>query len=84
MKSNDETVIICSTLVITCSLENINKTKKQPRKRKLWVKKWLREHYEKSAYHDILNELKESDLENFRRFLWMNTNTFQVICFFLL
>ena len=45
------------------------------------MKEWLRERDSKVAYVNILQELRLSDHEHFRKYLRMNTDTFQVICF---
>ena len=42
------------------------------------MKDWLHERDTKGAYADILQELRLNDHENFRKYLHMNTDTFQV------
>ena len=42
------------------------------------MKDWLRERDTKGAYANILQELRLNDYDNFRKYLRMNTDTFQV------
>ena len=42
------------------------------------MKYWPHERDTKGAYADILQELRLDDHENFRKYLDMNTDTFQV------
>jgi len=51
---------------------------KKRRKRSVWVKNWLQRREEKGAYNNILTELRLDDVESFRKYLRMNTDTFQV------
>ena len=52
-------------------------TKKKSR-RKIWTRKWLLKRKERGAYNGILNELRLTDKEDFRKYLRMNTSTFEV------
>ena len=61
------TVAACSAMMMST---DVNKR----RNRKIWVRKWLSERREKSEY-DLL--LRLEDQESFRRYLRMNTATFQ-------
>ena len=54
------------------------KKQKKSRNRKTWMKDWLNERDTKGVYADILQELHLNDHENFRKYLHMNTETFQV------
>ena len=73
MDKND-LVIVSATLIIA----NILRSRKKNKKRKMWVKSWLLRRDEKSAYQNILQELRLEDAENFRRYLRMNRETFEV------
>lgn len=70
---------ILFTVIAACSLikQNVSKVTKR-RNRSVWVKKWLLDRNEKGVYYSLLNELKLTDLESFRKYLRMNTATFQV------
>ena len=46
--------------------------------RSVWVKPWLLNRDEKSAYNNILGELRLKDQEEFRKYLRMNTQTYEV------
>ena len=52
---------------------------KERRKRRQWVRPWIRKRDSKGAYYSIINDLKLTDKEDFRKYLRMNTSTFQVI-----
>ena len=56
-------VISASQLII-----NNNERKMKTRRRRVWVKDWLKARHEKGAYNAILNELKLNDFESVRRF----------------
>lgn len=75
---------ILATLVIACGyiIANSKQGKIKKRKRKCWVKPWLLDKG-KSVYRTLLNELKLRDKEHFRRYLRMNTETFEVRIFFI-
>ena len=66
---------VCATLIISCSAELLLQNSKKRRVRKIWVKNWLKMKNEKGAYNNILNELKLTDSENFRKYLRKNTAT---------
>ena len=44
----------------------------------IWVKPWLKRRDEKGAYNNILREIRLDDAESYRRYLRMNTETFEV------
>ena len=44
----------------------------------IWVKPWLKRRDEKGAYNNILSEIRLDDAESYRRYLRMNTETFEV------
>ena len=71
MDKND-LVIVSATLIIA----NILRSRKKNKKRKMWVKSWLLRRDEKSAYQNILQELRLEDAEHFRRYLRTNCETF--------
>lgn len=54
--------------------------KKKSRVKKVWVKSWLL-NKNKSCYKTLLNELMLHDKEEFRRYLRINTATFEVCCY---
>ena len=67
----EEMLAACSALIIVAILR-----KKKRKPREIWVKKWLMKRDKKSAYNTILQELRLDDKANFRRYLRMNTDTF--------
>ena len=52
--------------------------RKNRRKKKFWVRKWLQERETRSAYIQILRELALCDEDHFRRYLRMDCDTFKV------
>lgn len=52
--------------------------KRNNRKRKIWMKKWLTTRSREGAYATILNDLRIQDPQSFRKYLRMNEETFQV------
>ena len=52
---------------------------KERRKQRQWVRPWIRKRDNRGAYYSIINYLKLTYEEDFRKCLRMNTSTFQVI-----
>ena len=71
-------VVVCASTLISCYLTMLNEEPRKRKKRKMWVKPWLENRLESGAYYAILIELKLHDFESFRRYLRMNTHTFEV------
>ena len=66
-------------LLVSASLMVVWLLKKKNRKhRRMWVETWLQRREEKSAYKNILQELRLEDAEHFRKYLRMNSETFGV------
>ena len=57
----------------------ICKRRKRKRKTKeVWEREWFRRRSERGVYRQLLEELRLEDEENYRRYLRMDTKTFQV------
>ena len=54
-------------------------SKRAPRQHAMWQKKWLAERNSCSAYHNILQELRVQDAENYRKYLRINVATFEFL-----
>ena len=52
---------------------------KERRKRRQWVRPWIRKRDSKGAYYSIISYLRLTDKEGFRKYLRMNISTFQII-----
>ena len=52
-------------------------TKKKSR-RKIWAREWLLKQNERGAYNGVLNDLRLTGNEDFRKYLRMNTRAFEV------
>ena len=51
---------------------------KTKRKRSVWVKSWLKNRMYTSAFNNIFAELMVNDKEEFRRYLRINTASYEV------
>ena len=51
---------------------------KERRKRRQWVRPWIRKRDSKGAYYSIISYLRLTD-KGFRKYLRMNISTFQII-----
>ena len=52
--------------------------KKSKRPKNIWMKPWLQNRNDKSAYNNIFSELLLTDKEEFRRYLRMNPTSYEV------
>ena len=71
---------ILDALLISYSAYELSKSPviiKKKRQRKVWVKQWLKRK-EQSTYVTLINEFRLRDQEEFRKYLRMNTTTFEV------
>ena len=69
-------------LLLGCALKlNESQSSKCRRKRRIWVKPWLLNRQKSGIYHNLVNELVLADRGDYRRFMRMNTETFEVIVF---
>ena len=67
--------------VAACSAIIIAMLKKKRKPREVWMKSWLINKDTKSAYNTILEEFRLDDRESFRRYLRMDTGTFdELVC----
>ena len=79
--NNDEDILLLAalcgaTVAVKAIAEDLETCKKK--KERIWAREWLLERPNKEAYNDILSELHLTDQKDFRKFLRMNTETFQV------
>ena len=68
---DDSAVTFCAAIIIDAAL------KKKRKKRLVWMKTWLLERGRKGAYNNIIQELRLENMENYRRYLRMNKETFE-------
>ena len=79
MEDDDVITFSCGTLTLACAVDMLSNEKaKKSRNKKTCMKDWLHERDTKGAYANILQELRLNDHDNFRKYLHMNTDTFQV------
>ena len=74
MDEDDYTVAACSAIIIGFLAKKRRRNRKN---RKIWVKKWLAARDSKGAYNNLIQELRLDDAESYRRYLRMNTHTFE-------
>lgn len=70
----EEAALYC--IIASCGYM-MNEKKNEKRKRRDWVKCWLKVREEKSAYSNIIRELRLNDQESYRKYLRMSTDTFE-------
>ena len=70
----DDDILVASAALVIANV--LRKRKRQ--RRNIWTKRWLLRRDEKSAYQNILQELRLEDPDHFRKYLRMNTVTFDV------
>ena len=70
---DEELITVAASLIIVSLLK-----KKKRKPRRIWVRTWLQRREEKSAYQNILQELRLEDAEHFRKYLRMSSATFEV------
>ena len=63
----------CASYAVIMELDGKKKSK-----RKIWTREWLMKRNERRTYNGILNEVRLTDKEDFRKYLRMNTSTFEV------
>ena len=78
MNERDENIIFCLAASVGAYAAILHSAKSSKKKRQVWVKKWLLEHQKKGGYNGIVSDLRLPDCDDFRKFLRMNTETFQV------
>ena len=73
MDEDDYVIAACSPVIIGL----LTKENRRRRNKKIWVKKWLAARDDKGAYNNIIQELRLDDVGSYRRYLRMNTETFE-------
>ena len=73
---DDNPVVAAVIILALCTKKQQTlKEVKIKRKRRVWMKPWLKNRVQQSAYSNIFQELRLRDQEEFRKYLRMNTNT---------
>ena len=83
MLTNEDlvTVVAISTLILAYGSQRL--TSKKGRERKVWVKKWLMERELRGAYNALLVDLPRTAMDDYKRFMRMDEDTFKVKFVFL-
>ena len=69
----EDAILIASTgMVLALALR-----KRKRKERSVWVRNWLARREEKRVYNNLIQEMRLEDSESFRRYLRMNTATFE-------
>ena len=75
MDSESALVLAATGIVLALAVKKGRKR----RKRRIWVKTWLSRRDEKGVYNNLLQEMRLEDSESYRRYLRMNTETFETL-----
>ena len=67
-----QAIVLASTGIVL----ELTLMKKKQKRRFAWVRTWLARREEKGVYNNLMQEMRLEDAESFRRFLRMNTATF--------
>ena len=77
MTSDSEDLITLILINNICYSKSKSK-KKSKRPKGIWMKPWLKNRNDKSVCNNIFSELLLTDKEEFRRYLQMNTTSYEV------
>ena len=69
-------VVAASTILLACGSQQL--ATKNRRKRSVWMKNWLMERHVKGAYNALLVDLPCTAMQDYKRFMRMNEETFKV------
>ena len=83
MFENIEKALTIMLLAIGVKLDGEDEQVKKRKKRSIWIKPWLKNRLRTSAYQNIFQELRLKDNEEFRRYLTMDTETYNVKYLFI-
>ena len=75
--SGKDEILATALLYVGCGLK-IKNRKKYREKRRACGKEWLKQRSEKGHYNNIVQELRLWDSAGYRRFLIMDSETFEV------
>ena len=75
---NDEMVIAASSVILTCAAELADADNKKRRERFVWVRPWLAYRETLGAYQALVLEFADREHDEYRRFMRMDPETFQV------
>ena len=81
MADTDKNKLLGLMIITAGGLLLSKKHAKKRRKRRVWVRPWIEKRERKGAYYSIIADLRLTDKEDFRKYLRMNTATFQVHLF---
>ena len=57
----------------------IARRQRRRRNRSVWVREWIKNRPQLGAYHELVQELKLSDIQGYRNFLRMDPATFELL-----
>ena len=72
-------VVAASTMILAYGSEML--TKKKKRQRRIWMKQWLMEREVRGAYNALLVDLPRTAMDDYKRFMRMDEDTFKVTFF---
>ena len=75
-ENEDVVVVAASTILLACGSQQL--ATKNRRKRSVWMKNWHMERHVKGAYNALLVGLPRTAMQDYKRFMRMNEETFKV------
>ena len=72
----DTSVTLGASLVIVAVLLKRSCRKRKTRKRRVWVRDWIRNRQSFGAFHQLVQELRMADTSTYRNFLRMDVSAF--------
>lgn len=73
MADSTETVGACAVIVAILA----KRRRRRRRKRTLWTREWIRNRQKFGVYHQLLQELRLTDVSSYRNFLRMDISSFE-------
>ena len=75
---DEELLLLLMICACTTKIIHLIDVLPKSRRRRIWVKDWLLRRSRKSVYYNIVSELRLTDRYEYRKYLRMNTETFEV------
>ncbi len=78
IEDEEDEKAVAAILLAFAIMTRESQSQRKTRRRSCWTKSWLLCSDEQNIYKGLVNELKLADRADYRRFLRMNTETFEV------
>jgi len=74
--ADDEDAVAAACAVVAILADSHNRKRKN---REIWIQPWLESRMEHGAYHALIKELQDTDVNAYRNFLRMDLGSFELI-----